>query len=184
MLWRGFSKPKCLAVDTETDHRQVHGKFSAQPFERGFGTTIGNYLRRTPLSSIEGAAVTATSASKACCTNSSPSPELSKMLPTSSSTSKQIPLQAQRVTAPRPSTCALTRPASSYLRHDRGRRRRRDPRQGYIYICTVSEGGKIDMEMRPGARPWLHLGRHDLRRRPRPRIHPRRLRPLARPQAV
>ncbi len=35
------------------------GKFSAQPFERGFGTTIGNALRRTLLSSIEGAAVTA-----------------------------------------------------------------------------------------------------------------------------
>jgi len=34
-------------------------KFSAQPFERGFGTTIGNALRRTLLSSIEGAAVTA-----------------------------------------------------------------------------------------------------------------------------
>ena len=58
MLWRGFQKPKRLAVDAETLTNQ-YGKFSAQPFERGFGTTIGNALRRTLLSSIEGAAVTA-----------------------------------------------------------------------------------------------------------------------------
>src|SRR6266853_1443254 len=58
MLWRGFQKPKRLAVDTET-LTDKYGKFSAQPFERGFGTTIGNGLRRTLLSSIEGAAVTA-----------------------------------------------------------------------------------------------------------------------------
>src|SRR5476651_1823786 len=58
MLWRGFQKPKRLAVETET-LTEKYGKFSAQPFERGFGTTIGNALRRTLLSSIEGAAVTA-----------------------------------------------------------------------------------------------------------------------------
>ena len=58
MLWRGFQKPKRLAVETET-LTEKFGKFSAQPFERGFGTTIGNALRRTLLSSIEGAAVTA-----------------------------------------------------------------------------------------------------------------------------
>src|SRR5208337_4862734 len=58
MLWRGFQKPKRLAVDAETLTNH-YGKFSAQPFERGFGTTIGNALRRTLLSSIEGAAVTA-----------------------------------------------------------------------------------------------------------------------------
>src|ERR1700730_18000109 len=58
MLWRGFQKPKRLAVDAET-LTEKFGKFSAQPFERGFGTTIGNALRRVLLSSIEGAAVTA-----------------------------------------------------------------------------------------------------------------------------
>src|SRR6202166_2188369 len=58
MLWRGFQKPKRLAVDQETLTPNF-GKFSAQPFERGFGTTIGNALRRPLLSSIEGAAVTA-----------------------------------------------------------------------------------------------------------------------------
>src|SRR6202012_6059654 len=58
MLWRGFQKPKRLAVDTET-LTDKYGKFSAQPFERGFGTTVGNALRRVLLSSIEGAAVSA-----------------------------------------------------------------------------------------------------------------------------
>ena len=58
MLWRGFQKPKRLASDTSS-LTDKYGMFWAQPFERGFGTTIGNALRRVMLSSIEGAAVTA-----------------------------------------------------------------------------------------------------------------------------
>jgi DNA-directed RNA polymerase subunit alpha len=54
----GFQKPKRLACETETLTNR-YGKFYAQPFERGFGTTIGNCLRRALLSSIEGAAITA-----------------------------------------------------------------------------------------------------------------------------
>ncbi len=50
--------PGRLNVDTET-LTERYGKFFAQPFERGFGTTIGNSIRRALLSSIEGAAVTA-----------------------------------------------------------------------------------------------------------------------------
>src|SRR6476619_3298312 len=57
-LWTGFQKPKRLVPDTET-LTETYGKFSAHPFERGFGTTIGNSLRRALLSSIEGAAITA-----------------------------------------------------------------------------------------------------------------------------
>src|SRR6266404_9399645 len=57
-LWKGFQNPKRLAVDTETLNER-YGRFWAQPFERGFGTTVGNALRRVLLSSIEGAAVTA-----------------------------------------------------------------------------------------------------------------------------
>jgi DNA-directed RNA polymerase subunit alpha len=58
MLWKGFQKPKRLEVDRDslTDH---YGRFFAQPFERGFATTVGNALRRVLLSSIEGAAITA-----------------------------------------------------------------------------------------------------------------------------
>jgi DNA-directed RNA polymerase subunit alpha len=58
MLWKGFQRPKRVEVDTET-LTQTYGRFTAQPFERGFATTIGNALRRCLLSSIEGAAITA-----------------------------------------------------------------------------------------------------------------------------
>lgn len=57
-MTRAFQKPKRLICDLET-LSPTYGHFFAQPFERGFGTTIGNALRRVLLSSIEGAAVTA-----------------------------------------------------------------------------------------------------------------------------
>src|SRR5205085_10550711 len=57
-LWTGFQMPRRLAADNET-LTERYGRFSAQPFERGFGTTIGNSIRRALLSSIEGAAITA-----------------------------------------------------------------------------------------------------------------------------
>ena len=57
-MFKGFQKPKRLVANTET-LTDRYGMFSAQPFERGFGTTIGNSLRRILLSSIEGAAITA-----------------------------------------------------------------------------------------------------------------------------
>lgn len=55
---KGFQKPQRLTVDMET-LTDTYGHFSAQPFERGFGTTVGNSLRRILLSAIEGAAITA-----------------------------------------------------------------------------------------------------------------------------
>ena len=58
MLWKGFQRPKVLEYDREK-LKERYWRFHAQPFERGFGTTIGNALRRVLLSSIEGAAVTA-----------------------------------------------------------------------------------------------------------------------------
>src|SRR5262245_41520989 len=58
MLWKGFQRPKRLEVDHET-LTPTYGRFWAQPFERGFGTTVGNALRRVLLSSVEGAAITA-----------------------------------------------------------------------------------------------------------------------------
>jgi DNA-directed RNA polymerase subunit alpha len=57
-MWSDFQKPKKLDYDPET-LTPNYGRFVAQPFERGFGTTIGNALRRVLLSSIEGAAITA-----------------------------------------------------------------------------------------------------------------------------
>src|SRR5690242_683124 len=57
-MFKGFQKPKRLVANTETLTDRF-GQFTAQPFQRGFGTTIGNSLRRVLLSSIEGAAITA-----------------------------------------------------------------------------------------------------------------------------
>jgi DNA-directed RNA polymerase subunit alpha len=58
MLWKGFQRPKRIEIDRES-LTPTYGRFTAQPFERGFATTIGNALRRCLLSSIEGAAITA-----------------------------------------------------------------------------------------------------------------------------
>ena len=53
--WRDLIKPKRLEATELTD---TYGKFVAEPFERGFGTTLGNSLRRILLSSLQGAAIT------------------------------------------------------------------------------------------------------------------------------
>ena len=55
--WRDFQLPKRLECD-ESTYTNTYGKFSAAPFERGYGVTLGNSLRRVLLSSIEGSAVT------------------------------------------------------------------------------------------------------------------------------
>jgi DNA-directed RNA polymerase subunit alpha len=56
--WRNFELPTKVQPDRESLTTQF-GRFVVEPFERGFGHTIGNGLRRVLLSSIEGAAVTA-----------------------------------------------------------------------------------------------------------------------------
>jgi DNA-directed RNA polymerase subunit alpha len=56
--WQTIIKPKCLEVDEETLSPN-YGKFTAEPFERGFGLTLGNSLRRILISSLQGAAITA-----------------------------------------------------------------------------------------------------------------------------
>jgi DNA-directed RNA polymerase subunit alpha len=58
MLSTGFQRPKRLEYVPES-LSSTYGRFFAQPFERGFGITVGNALRRVLLSSIEGAAITA-----------------------------------------------------------------------------------------------------------------------------
>jgi DNA-directed RNA polymerase subunit alpha len=144
MLWRGFQKPKRLAVDTET-LTEKYGKFSAQPFERGFGTTIGNALRRTLLSSIEGAAVTAVRIEGVLHEFQSISGVVED--------ATDIILNLKQI----PFKLAGDGPKALYLRADApgiitsgmieadGDVEILDKE---VYICTVSEGGKIDMEMR------------------------------------
>ncbi len=55
--WRGLELPSLVTCDTKT-LTSTYGKFTAEPFERGFGVTIGNGLRRILLSSLEGSAIT------------------------------------------------------------------------------------------------------------------------------
>src|SRR5476649_2600924 len=144
MLWRGFQKPKRLAVDTET-LTEKFGKFSAQPFERGFGTTIGNALRRTLLSSIEGAAVTAV--------------RIEGVLHEFQSITgivedaTDIILNLKQI----PFKLAGDGPKALYLRADTAGVITSGSIEAdgdveildkNVYICTISEGGKIDMEMR------------------------------------
>jgi DNA-directed RNA polymerase subunit alpha len=55
--WRGLELPSLISADRST-LTATYGKFTAEPFERGFGVTVGNSLRRILLSSLEGSAVT------------------------------------------------------------------------------------------------------------------------------
>jgi len=55
--WRGLELPSVVTCDTAT-LSSTYGKFVAEPFERGFGVTVGNSLRRIMLSSLTGSAVT------------------------------------------------------------------------------------------------------------------------------
>jgi DNA-directed RNA polymerase subunit alpha len=144
MLWRGFQKPKRLAVDTDT-LTEKYGKFSAQPFERGFGTTIGNALRRTLLSSIEGAAVTAVRIEGVLHEFQSISGVVEDATDIVLNL-KQIPFKLNgegpkalylRADAPGAVTSGMIEADGDVEILDKD-----------VYICTVSEGGKIDMEMR------------------------------------
>src|SRR4051794_40517097 len=55
--WRGLELPNRLVSDRDS-LTDTYGRFTAEPFERGFGVTVGNSLRRILLSSLEGSAVT------------------------------------------------------------------------------------------------------------------------------
>jgi DNA-directed RNA polymerase subunit alpha len=57
--WRGLELPARVEIDASSQ-TPMFSRFTVEPFERGFGTTIGNSLRRILLSSVEGAAVTST----------------------------------------------------------------------------------------------------------------------------
>src|SRR5476651_1237497 len=144
MLWKGFQKPKRLAVDTST-LTDKYGIFWAQPFERGFGITIGNALRRVLLSSIEGAAVTAVKIEGVL--------HEFQSIPGVVEDATDIILNLKQI----PFKLAGDAPKMIYLRADQ---------PGVItsgmieadgdveildkdvYIATVSEGGKLRMEMR------------------------------------
>jgi len=144
MLWKGFQRPKRLEADRET-LTATFGSFQAQPFERGFGTTIGNALRRVLLSSIEGAAVTAVKIDGVLHEFSS-IPGVVEDTTDIILNLKQIPL---RVHTDHPETLTLTAEGPGVVRARDIRLTSNvevlDPNAA---VCTLSEEGKIVMEMR------------------------------------
>jgi DNA-directed RNA polymerase subunit alpha len=144
MLWKGFQRPKRLEFERETITDRF-GRFYAQPFERGFGTTIGNAMRRVLLSSIEGAAVTAVKIDGVL-HEFSPIPGVVEDATDIILNLKQVPLKMHT-----DATKTL------YVRVDKAG----EVKAGDIetdadveilepdaHIATVSEGGKLHMEMR------------------------------------
>src|SRR5215213_5145233 len=144
MLWKGFQRPKRLEFERETLTDRF-GRFYAQPFERGFGTTIGNAMRRVLLSSIEGAAITAVKIDGVL-HEFSPIPGVVEDATDIILNLKQIPLKLHT-----DQTKTLT------LRIDKaGEVRGRDIQadgdveilEPDAHIATVSDHGKLHMEMR------------------------------------
>ncbi len=143
-MFKGFQKPKRLVANTETLTERF-GQFTAQPFQRGFGTTIGNSLRRVLLSSIEGAAITAIRI-EGVDHEFSPIPGVVEDATDIILNLKQVPF---KVMGDGIKTVRLTADKSGEVFSgsiqadadvevlDRG-----------LHIATVSEGGKLDIEMR------------------------------------
>ncbi len=144
MLWKGFQRPKRLDFERETLTDRF-GRFTAQPFERGFGTTVGNAMRRVLLSSIEGAAVTAVKI-EGVQHEFSPIQGVVEDATDLILNLKQIPL---KVHTDQPKTLTLRVSKA-------GEVRARDIQvdsdveilEPDAHIATVSEGGKLEMELR------------------------------------
>ncbi len=144
MLWKGFQRPKRLEFERETLTDRF-GRFYAQPFERGFGTTIGNALRRVLLSSIEGAAVTAVKIDGVL-HEFSPIPGVVEDATDIILNLKQVPLKMHVDTT-----------KTLYVRVEKaGDVKARDIQtdadieilEPEAHIATVAEGGKLHMELR------------------------------------
>jgi DNA-directed RNA polymerase subunit alpha len=143
-LWTGFQMPRRLAVENET-LTDRYGRFSAQPFERGFGTTIGNSLRRALLSSIEGAAITAVKIEGV-------EHEFSSIRGVVEDATdvilnlKQIPIKLHGGEA---KTLTISKTgAGEVLSGDIETDADVEVLDPNVYIATVSEGGSLNIEMR------------------------------------
>jgi len=144
MLWKGLQLPNRLEFERETATPNF-GRFSAQPFERGFGTTVGNALRRVLLSSIEGAAVTAVKIDGVL-HEFSPIPGVVEDATDIILNLKQVPLKLHS-----------DQTKTVYLRVDKpgevtARAIEADADLEILepdaHLATISEGGKLHMELR------------------------------------
>ncbi len=143
-MFKGFQKPKRLVANTETLTGR-YGSFTAQPFQRGFGTTIGNSLRRVLLSSIEGAAITAVRI-EGVDHEFSPIPGVVEDATDIILNLKQIPFKiaGEGVKTVRLSVDRTGDVRSAQIETDADV----EVLDRDMHIATVSEGGKLHVEMR------------------------------------
>jgi DNA-directed RNA polymerase subunit alpha len=144
MLWKGFQRPKRLDFERETLTDRF-GRFSAQPFERGFGTTVGNAMRRVLLSSIEGAAVTAVKI-EGVLHEFSPIQGVVEDATDLILNLKQIPIKVH-TDQPKTLTLRVTK-AGEVRAKDIQADSDVEILEPEAHIATVSEGGKLEMELR------------------------------------
>ena len=144
MLWKGFQRPKRLEFERETLTDRF-GRFWAQPFERGFGTTVGNAMRRVLLSSIEGAAVTAVKI-EGVLHEFSPIQGVVEDATDIILNLKQIPLKIH-TDQPKTVTIRAMKPGEVRAK-DIVADADVEVLEPEAHIATVSEGGKLEMELR------------------------------------
>lgn len=143
-MFKGFQKPKRLVANTET-LTERYGMFTAQPFERGFGTTVGNSLRRVLLSSIEGAAITAVRI-EGVAHEFSPIPGVVEDATDIILNLKQVPFKmlTDQVKTVRLKVDQAGEVLSGQIEVDH----EIEVLDRNMHIATVSEGGKLSIEMR------------------------------------
>ena len=143
-MFKGFQKPKRLVANTET-LTDRYGMFTAQPFQRGFGTTIGNGLRRVLLSSIEGAAITAIRI-EGVEHEFSPIPGVVEDATDIILNLKQIPfkISGEGIKTVRLSVEQPGEVFSGQIQTDQDV----EVLDRHLHIATVGEGGKLNIEMR------------------------------------
>ena len=143
-MYKGFQKPKRLVSNTDTLTERF-GQFTAQPFQRGFGTTIGNSLRRVLLSFIEGAAITAVRI-EGVEHEFSPIPGVVEDATDIILNLKQIPFKVMGdgVKTVRISVDTHGEVLSGQIQTDADV----EVLDRNLHVATVSEGGKLNVEMR------------------------------------
>ena len=143
-MFKGFQKPKRLVANTDT-LTERYGMFTAQPFQRGFGTTIGNGLRRVLLSSIEGAAITAVRI-EGVEHEFSPIPGVVEDATDIILNLKQVPfkMMGEGIKTVRISVDQAGEVLSSQIQTDADV----EVLDRTLHLATVSEGGRLNIEMR------------------------------------
>jgi DNA-directed RNA polymerase subunit alpha len=144
MMFKGFQKPKRLVANTET-LTERYGMFYAQPFERGFGTTVGSSLRRVLLSSIEGAAITAVRIDGVS-HEFSPIPGVVEDATDIILNLKQVPfkMSGDGIHTARIVADGAGEVLSGSIQVDQGV----EVLDRHVHIATISEGGKLNIELR------------------------------------